>query len=313
MTDELHICFVSIVAQNSPKIDRRSISTPPSSWITITLVLLPVFLRRLTQKDDRLGVREHLKCVWELKNWERRFRREYPSIPEMKGTFTAIILNYARPQNLDLLTRVLLNTPSVRRVVISNNDPVWNVHDWLHVSSDRVRVIEQSAKKSSATRALITRDESDTEHFLWMDDDIFLTPTQIEILCLELLSDPSAPHGICGQEWRDDGLGGYTNSKEGCIDVLNRVYACTKEHVLEFFRLGKILDLYPGKPEWKLTSWDDILLSFSGTGRPRVHNVGSYVDCPSQGKRGTAAWRNDDFQKKRDAYVRELKKLKSLS
>ena len=166
-----------------------------------------------------MGVREHLKCVWELKNWERRFRREYPSIPEMKGTFTAIILNYARPQNLDLLTRVLLNTPSVRRVVISNNDPVWNVHDWLHVSSDRVRVIEQSAKKSSATRALITRDESDTEHFLWMDDDIFLTPTQIEILCLELLSDPSAPHGICGQEWRDDGLGGYTNSKEGCIDV----------------------------------------------------------------------------------------------
>lgn len=255
---------------------------------------------------------EHLRKVLEFQQWERSFLREHPCIPQPRGWFTAVVLNYRRPQNIDLQARVLLNTPSVRDVVISNNDPSCDLEYWLRVPSGRVRVMNQPRNSSTAVRPRIARDERFAKYFLWMDDDIFLKPEQLESLCKALTADPSVPHGVYGQEWTGEKFRGGITGREGRIDVVSRAVVCTKEHVEEFFRLTEILGWHAGHPAWGESVWDDILLSFSGNARPRIHDFGPFVDCPTQGKRGVAGWRRNGFHGKREEFFRRMQEIKPL-
>ena len=50
-----------------------------------------------------------------------------------------------------------------------------------------------------------------------------------------------------------------------------------------------------------MNSWpgDDIVLSFTGMGRPRIHDLGPLEFCPTSSLKGVALWKENDFFERR--------------
>lgn len=274
----------------------------------MSLLSLP---RRLFLKDDRVGWREHVSNVWKFHQWERGLRAQYPTVKKVYGNVTAILLNYARPQNMNLAAHLMLNTPAIGDVVVSNNNPDCDISKWLWAPTGKLRIMSQPQKSSSFMRFVVAKEERRSSLFLSVDDDIFLHPAQVQLLCERLMADPSVPHGIYGQKWTGDAFRGGIALEECRVDVLSRVYAYTTEHVSEFFRLIKEAGLSVDELA-SLECTDDIFLSFSGDKRPLIHNVGPFIDCPTQGKKGIAAWRRDNFHAHREEIYKKLCAIKPL-
>jgi hypothetical protein len=131
---------------------------------------------------------------------------------------------------------------------------------------------------------------------------------------------------LCGGWYRPpEGLGEeIVVGAEATVDVLYRVYAFTREHVREYFRILEALgcgddetfrrmSLRPvarAAPDSLVVADDDVLLSFSGTGRPKVHNIRSYLNCPSEGRLNVAQWRHSDFLAYRQSLIEVLRRMK---
>lgn len=275
---------------------------------------LSVFLRRLALRDDRYSFSRHLREIRSLYRWKADFLRDYPGIPAYSGPFTAILLSYQRPQNINLLTRVLLNMPAVGTVIVSNNNPDVDIRRWLYVQSDRLRVINQPQHESTTMRQRIAREYAGPgKYFLMIDDDIFLRPEQLESLCKFFEERPAVPHGIWGKAWQDGHFSKFVANREAEVDILNRVYAYSSDHLAEFFRLTDALGMPEGTADWRQNWWDDIVLSFGGPDRPLIHSVGPFVDCPSQGSRNIAVWRSENFNQNRETIMQRLLAIKPRS
>ncbi|HEY0092999.1 MAG TPA: hypothetical protein VGB96_01690, partial [Archangium sp.] len=105
--------------------------------------------------------------------------------------------------------------------------------------------------------------------------------------------------------------GGWRPGVEGNVtaDVINGVYFFTREHLEELFRLADALKL--DVPN--LFNGEDILLSFCGTERPRIHTVEPRtVNCLTEARRGVATFTQEDFYPRRTELFLALRKLKPL-
>lgn len=263
--------------------------------------------RRIWRKPEEASWRSHIH--W-LKDF-RRFREEIYSCPlsyESEGWCTAIVLGYKRPQNIDLIVRALLQTPAVGKVIVSNNNPSYNLRKWISVQNPRVRLLNPMDQRGTIERFRIASNDS-AEFFLAVDDDIFLRPEQFQIVCEALKRESEVPHGIFGELHEGGNVRHAVHNYSGPFDVINRVYAFTVEHVHEFFRLVEELGL-KDRSTWHRCYWDDMVLSFSGLAKPQGHDVGEYLDCTTQGKRGVAAWREESFMEGRKPIYKSLETLK---
>jgi hypothetical protein len=54
---------------------------------------------------------------------------------------------------------------------------------------------------------------------------------------------------------------------------------------------------------------DDILLSFSGDGSPKCHNLGLLDNCPTSSEEGIALWKEKGFFDKRIQTLFQLRQL----
>lgn len=218
---------------------------------------------------------------------------------------TAILLNYRRPQNIDPIVCALLRTPSVQSVIVSNNNPRCNLQRWVRVRDDRVVFLLQPCERNTAERFRIAL-QTAAQEFLAVDDDIFLTPRQYEALCSALRWNPTVPHGICGQVWREDGTFQHgICGVEREVDVLNRAYAFTREHGENFRRLLEHLGMWDDAAAWQSSAWDDLVISVAGMGKPLCHDVGPFRDCPTQAG-PDAVWRREEFFAFRERFYPRL-------
>ena len=263
--------------------------------------------RRLICRPEGISWKNHFLWLDAFRRYEREIRSG--RIPEESaGWCTAIILAYKRPQNIDLIVRAALQTPGVGKIIVSNNDPRCNLRRWLTVRHPRVRILNPKERRNVVERLVIAREEP-ADFFLAIDDDIFLRPEQMQVLCEAVRQNPAVLHGMFGELYSEGRVQHAQHGRNSTLDVLNRVYCFTREHVEEFFRLVDLLDL--GRQEtWSQNFCDDILLSFSGAGKPLCHNVGPFLDCPTQGKRGIAAWRQEQFMQKRVPIYNRLQSVK---
>ena len=226
------------------------------------------------------------------------------------GVFTAILLNYKRPQNIELLLRMLLQVPLINNVIISNNNPACDLSKWFFFTHPRVRVVEQFASKPCAERYFIAR-ETSGEYFVCIDDDLFLLPSQVQKICEETLKDPSVLHGMFGQELLKDGTFRHAVSNHvGRIDIISRLYVFSRPVLLGWHEL--LRETGSECDQKVLRQADDLLLSFAGTGLPLMHDVGPYLDCCTQGEKGVATWRDEDFFATRDVLFQKLKSLRCM-
>lgn len=264
-------------------------------------------LRRLLYKDDRLSWSEHLVLIRALSRWERQIE-QFPILPSTNGDVVAYVANFNRPQNIAPIVRSLLACPSINRIIVSNNNPACDLDRWFSPMSDRITVLSHATPQRCVVRHLHLK-QFPSPFYVMIDDDIFLLPSQIEQLLTELRNDPSVPHGIFGQVWEGEHFRQGVMRTNEDVDVINRVYAFTAAQHAE--TLKRIASMQPtDSSEARTFGWcDDVLLSVHGSSKPRIHDIGPMVDCPTQGKKGIAVWREDDFFASREALYKRLRSI----
>ncbi len=270
-------------------------------------------IRRWIRKSHDDSWPGHFRWLTRFYRWRRRAFAEGVD-RAVPADVTAIIPVYRRPQNAETLVHLLLRTPSVCRVVLSNNNRLIHIRDWLTIQDPRLVIIDQPVDRPCQYRHEIAR-RYESPFTLLVDDDLFLAPSQLERVLGALRKDPSRVHGVQGQLF-DPGTDAFLHNirnRETPVDVVNRVYAFTRVHLQEFFRLVDLLGFGPGSSEWYQSMWDDMVLSFAGSARPVVHAVGGFLDCPLSSDPLVAAWRQRGFFTFRVGLFRRLTALKSLS
>jgi glycosyltransferase involved in cell wall biosynthesis len=282
------------------------------------------------------------------------YRDEYPKLPLLRTGFlalyarwslgamlsppvtsalpeklTIVVPSYKRPENLHPLVRALLKASFVERIIVSNNNPDIRMEDWIGLRDERLHIINQPKRTAPGIRFSLAR-ETQGRFFATIDDDIFLSPTQLRTLFEALVRAPAMPHGVRGERYAPDepmpysreflenfmgtvpDYGGWRPGMEGVdasVDVINGVYFFTREHLEELFRLAGELKL--DVPE--LFNGEDILLSFCGTERPRIHALEDrFLNCLSEVRRGVATFVQEGFYPRRTQLFLSLRELKSL-
>jgi len=268
-------------------------------------------VRTARASSGTLPIRYRLPWCLRLYRGLRRGHGERlaPRIPDC----IAIILSYKRPQNIAPIVNLLLKAPSVSQVIISNNNPAVNLRSWMPGDARRVTLIEQDTPTACHVRYHIAL-EQQSHLFLAVDDDVFLRPSQVETLCAALRADPSRPFGIFGSIYdeRRDAIQ-LDVRRPGDVDILNQAYVFTAEHARRFAELTRELGFGPTHEAWKRSSWDDLVISHSGRAKPRICDVGAYIECPTGSEPGIAAWMDHEFFSERLSLFRRLRAINPLS
>jgi hypothetical protein len=234
---------------------------------------------------------------------------------------TAILLSWKRVRNMQPIVRSLLRCDFIDRIIVSNNNPEYRIHDELRLRDERLQLIDQPQPRAPGIRFELARQQPG-EYFISIDDDIFLYPEQVKQLFQALLSRPGCAHSHQGERYvgpdkspvafepdQPPGWEMCLRRFEGHVDVINCVYAFTREHVAEMYRLAEQLHLDVGA----LANGEDLLLSFSGEERPMIHDIGLVADCLTTHRLGVATWRTreDFFLERAELFlkVRAIKKL----
>jgi len=161
----------------------------------------------------------------------------------------------------------------------------------------------------------VAREES-AEYMLSIDDDVFLFPDQIARLFRALIQDSQVPHGLFGTVYR--GLPAitrderkktesYVYQREAEVDVLHRVYGISRIHLEGYFRYLDRSRVY--HPLSEDSVGDDIAISFTSRRRPRVHDLGPVLLCPSNSWAGIALHQEKDFFARRKEILMECMRL----
>jgi hypothetical protein len=270
--------------------------------------LLDTFAYR---NDSDLGgigyYRQYLK-------WRRHIRQRSTAWSALPHKVTVILLSFKRVRNIRPIVQGLLNAPFVETIVVSNNNPEYRIEEWIRIKDAKLRVINQPKRTAPGIRFELARREHG-EYFLTIDDDVFLYADQLQMLLQALMENPNSPYGLQGENrslpdseeetgWHS-GLGGFV----GQVDVINRVYAFTREHLEEMYRLARLLNIEVGE----IANGEDLLLSFSGNARPRLVNAGRITACLSENRDGVATWATrQDFFGERSRLFGRLQAMKNL-
>lgn len=221
---------------------------------------------------------------------------------------TVILLSFKRVRNLDPIARSLACLDCVNRIVVCNNNPAYRMADWISLRDPRLSLRDQAVETYCGIRFQIARRES-SEYFLAVDDDVFLQPEQAQALFEALLASPDRVHGIRGQVFPAGpvrGGGKAVERRDADVDVLNQVYAFTRRHVEELFRIAAAI----GESVADCIA-DDMLVSFAGEAKPRCHEFGKVLRCLSARRVGLASYRTlPDFQPRRARILEALRGIK---
>lgn len=265
-------------------------------------------LSRILRYDREKTLREHLRWLLRFYRWRRVSRLAVPLPQTSSGDVVAVLLNFRRPQNIDTIVRSLLHAPSIKKVILSNNNPRCVLHRWMRTHHPALHIIHQTEESSAMVRFRVLQDEP-APFYVCMDDDVFLSPDQIERLCAGLRADPSVPHGVFSSTWENGAMKSIAYNVEGGVAVISRVYAFTHRHLQEFHRLAGLIGMTTDPAIYKKSIGDDIVLSFSGVTRPQSHDVGLYLDCPTSGDRKIATWKRTGFFTRREQIYASLEAM----
>ncbi|WP_020407023.1 hypothetical protein [Hahella ganghwensis] len=193
---------------------------------------------------------------------------------------TAILLSYLRPDNIQRIFDALAASEHISKVIVSNNNPDIDLREYLK-DHPKLSLRQQIVHYPPWIRFEFAVHD-DAEYFISVDDDLFLTTEQVDSLIQSLFNNPSSPHGVWGQRIVKTNIGLQVRDnifgEDGRVDVLNRAYACTKEHAINSFTLLKHLGINHAR---KIGMFEDVLLSFSSPDKPIIHNLGELADCNS--------------------------------
>jgi len=221
---------------------------------------------------------------------------------------TVIILSYKRPDNIGPIVQSALLCGFVDRVIVSNNNPDIDLRRYLAAHDPRLELRQQQQRLGPSYRYELAR-QCDADYFICIDDDVFPSPWQLRRLFRSLVEDPAVPRGAFGQVYvpsknilRKKRLAiRPLRDQTQPVDVILQVHAFTRRHLAAYFSLLERL----GIANADVHSSEDVIISFTGTGRPVLQDVGHLFMCPTRRAPGIATHRRDGFDDYRmDLYHR---------
>ena len=204
-----------------------------------------------------------------------------------------VLLSHNRPHNLGVIVRSALKNNFVRRLVVSNSNRSVRIKDWITAEDPRLMLVDETLPTQPGHRFVLAEREAG-DYFLSVDDDIILTPLQWALFFERLLEDENVPHGLTGNVFRPGSISSNGSpfhqvaGVDAPVDVLIGAYAFTRAHLRRTFELARALDM----PDLSaVRNGEDILLSCSGIGQSRIHDVGRLFCCASSAMEGVALWK----------------------
>lgn len=231
-----------------------------------------------------------------MKQWHREAHHADRIHDAGDARFIVILQSYKRPWNIEPMIRIFLRFPQVERVIVSNNNP--DIHLAYHIADSRLTVINQSTRYPASMFAVLALHEAENgaHYFLSIDDDLLLFPNQITSLMQSLLDDPTEPHGVVGQILAEDGhVLAHHLTGESAVDILNRAYAFTADHIKRYAEILTRLGYKTDEEKAQLPFGSDIILSACGQHKPQIHDVGLLLSCPTAAKPGIARFKDKNF------------------
>ena len=236
-------------------------------------------------------------------------------IPESEK-LTVIVLNHKRPENVGQIAQYVLRAGFVGKLIISNNSQEYPIQKYIKVKDPRLVLLNQTEPSGVGISFELAR-EHHSRYYLRVDDDIFLHPAQLQWIYWNLRQSADRPHGIFGaafssdknpeQEWPFV----HRRNAFATVEILNGLFAFTREHLEEYFRLCALVGIQDQK---SLMNGEDIDLSFSGNKKPLIHNIGPIWECASEASPGVALHQSRPrFYEERWKIFSELEKIKPLA
>ena len=214
-----------------------------------------------------------------------RFGR-FPPIDGSLPKATVVLLSWRRAPNLNLLATLAARAPYVERVVVSNNNPRVRIADHLVVRSPKLILIDQPRETPPGIRVPLAL-QYPGELFIFLDDDVFPTPHQLTRLYSALVRQPEVPHGYAGLRHlplSDTSPAFKQGDWNTEVQMLFRLYLCSRAVLERYLELAERLGIVHAE----FGNGEDILLSFSGAGRPRIHAIGHVLRCATSDLPGVA-------------------------
>jgi glycosyltransferase involved in cell wall biosynthesis len=276
---------------------------------------------RLKKLSKNIPIPEKtLRLIW---NWGRSRMREllyqkwclqgYFSSPLHLKTdkkVTIIVPSYhaSRARNLQPLVRSTLKCNFVEKIIISNHNPEIKLENWVKINDSRVTLINHSVRRGCGYGWIVASQEKNADYFIVIDDDMLINPQQLAVLFQQLINQPEIPHGFIGR--RADGE--YVMSQEIEVEFLYNIYAVTQTHIKNYLEYTqKIIKNGYATPE-SIEYWaDDIVISKTGIGHPRIHKASSIRQCKTTQTSGVATFTENQFDQHRLQVDQALTKIKS--
>jgi hypothetical protein len=211
----------------------------------------------------------------------------------------------ARAVHLDAQVRNALRCRFVERVVVSSHNPDVGSHIAVRVRDPRLTLLDTPVKRGCGHRWTVAG-TLDPAYLLVVDDDMLLRTAQIAGLFHRLVDEPDVPHGLSGlRHVGDDGLE-FVDRRDASVDYLCEAYAITREHLSRHAMLRASVG--DAEPVGRLVdaAFDFMLVSRTGRGRPRIHDLGHILRCETFATRGVAVHKDDGFEAQLQLVARAL-------
>ena len=220
---------------------------------------------------------------------------------------TALLASYhhERFRNLQPLVRSILKCQFISKVILSNHNPEIDIQNWINISDERLSILNQPVRRGPGYCWELAKNEN-SDYYLLIDDDFFITPLQIKKLIQHLIDEPDVIHGITGHY-----NSVYYQNVDMEVNRLNQIYAISRAHLDEYFQyLEKIRAIDPDAYNSVEPFAHEIILSRTGNGKPRIHWVGNLMRCTTVRKPGVAIHQGNEFRPSQAKVINALETIK---
>lgn len=208
-----------------------------------------------------------------------------------------VLITYYHPSRMEHINpqiRNILKCRFVEKLVISNHNPDVNIEEKVKIKDRRIQCINQTIRRGCGYRWIVAN-ELTPEYLIVVDDDILFFPAQLAKLFKRLVSEPMMPHGITGMLNLENLQ--YHEKKDMTVDFLCEAYAVTGEQVSRYMELRRLVGAKDGMLEMIDSAADFMLISRTGSYKPKIHNVGRLFKSDTFKQVGVAVHKNDGFDK----------------
>lgn len=211
-----------------------------------------------------------------------------------------VILTYYHPlrmKDINNQIRNLLKCDFVENIVVSNHNPDLTIADRIVINDRRITCVDQTTRRGCGFRWQIAKD-LETCYIISIDDDILIFPSQVKTLFQHLIQEPEVPHGFSGIiRLENEGIK-YLEQNNIDVDYLCEIYAVTKDHVKRYFEINRLLiEIDETFTEIIEKFHDFIIISQTGSGKPKIHKKGRIFRSETFKTAGIALHKDQEWSK----------------